>query len=90
MLEGRVHLRHGRRFGDELGPGGVFGELGFLAGTPAGTTVLAAVDTTLLRLGLAGFEVLAGKEPILARHLLFDLARVLAARLHALRRVVQR
>lgn len=87
VIEGGVSVRHGRRAGDQLAPGGVFGEFSFLTGTPAGTTVRAAADATLLRLGLSGFEALAGQDPVLARHLLFDLARILAARLHALRRV---
>ncbi|MFD0575697.1 hypothetical protein [Dactylosporangium darangshiense] len=41
----------------------------------------------MLRLSLDRFEVLAGKDPALARRLLFDLARVLALRLADLRRL---
>jgi CRP-like cAMP-binding protein len=86
----RVSAGSRRQVVDELGPGGVFGELTFLAGEPAHVTVHAATDTTVLRLSLAGFEVLAGKDPTLARYLLFDLARLLAVRLDRLRRLVAR
>jgi CRP-like cAMP-binding protein len=88
VVAGRVTVASGRHVVDELGPGGVFGELTFLTGEPAGTTVQASAGVTVLRLSLPGFEVLAGKDPTLARHLLFDLARVLAVRLHRLRRLV--
>jgi CRP-like cAMP-binding protein len=88
VAAGQVTVAAGRHVVDELGPGGVFGELTFLTGEPARATVHARTEVTVLRLGLAGFEVLAGKDPTLARHLLFDLARVLAVRLHRLRRLV--
>ncbi|MGN9910301.1 Crp/Fnr family transcriptional regulator [Phytohabitans sp. LJ34] len=88
VAAGRVTVASGRHVVDELGPGGVFGELTFLTGEPARSTVHAATEATVLRLSLAGFEVLAGKDPTLARHLLFDLAQVLAVRLHRLRRLV--
>jgi CRP-like cAMP-binding protein len=88
VLAGRLDLISGRHLADELGAGSVFGELQFLAGVPAPGTVRAATDATVLRLGLSAFEVLAGKDPVLARRLLFDLARVLALRLHSVRRMV--
>jgi CRP-like cAMP-binding protein len=83
-----VAARTRRRVVDELGPGGVFGELTFLTGEPAQVAVHAITDVTVRRISLAGFEVLAGKDPTLARYLLFDLARVLAVRLARLRRLV--
>jgi CRP/FNR family transcriptional regulator, cyclic AMP receptor protein len=90
VLDGRVEVITGRRLADELGPSSVFGELQFLAGVPAPSQVRAATDATLMRLHLSAFEVLAGKNPVLARHLLFDLARSLALRLQSLRRIVDR
>jgi CRP-like cAMP-binding protein len=68
----------------QLGPGAVFGELGFLDGRPADAAVRAATDAQVLRLGLAEFEVLAAKDPALGRYLLFDLARLLAERVQDL------
>jgi CRP-like cAMP-binding protein len=88
VVEGRVTVIAGRHVTDDLGPGGVFGERTFLTGEPPQSTVLAGADATVLRMSLAGFEVLAGKDPTLARYLLFDLARVLAVRLHRLRLMV--
>ena len=73
--------------GGEVGPGGVFGELGFLDGAGSPVTVRALDEATVLRLTLDRFEILAGKDPALARRLLFDLARVLALRLADLRRL---
>jgi CRP-like cAMP-binding protein len=89
VVDGTVNVISGRHLTDELGPGSVFGEAQFLAGVPATATVRAASDATLLRLSVDGFEVLAAKAPAVARHLLFELARVLALRLHALRRIVE-
>jgi CRP/FNR family transcriptional regulator, cyclic AMP receptor protein len=88
VAAGQVTVAAGRHVVDELGPGGVFGELTFLTGEPAQVTVHASTDATVLRMSLASFEVLAGKDPTFGRHLLFDLARVLAVRLHRLRRLV--
>jgi CRP-like cAMP-binding protein len=73
-----------------LGPGAVFGESTFLTGAPDDVTVVARRDGSVLRLRLADFEVLAGLHPVLARRILFDLARLLAARLRELGRAVRR
>jgi CRP-like cAMP-binding protein len=62
------------------GPGAVLGERAFLEGLPFDSPVLAVTVAEVLRLGLTEFEVLAAKDPALGRYLLFDLARVLAAR----------
>ena len=40
----------------------------------------------LLRLSFDAFEVLAAKEPALARHMLLDLGRILADRIRMLQR----
>jgi CRP-like cAMP-binding protein len=90
VAAGRVTVAAGRHVVEELGPGGVFGELTFLTGEPAHAAVHASTDVTVLRMSLASFEVLAGKDPMLARYLLFDLARALAVRLVRLRRLVAR
>jgi CRP-like cAMP-binding protein len=89
VVDGAVDVVSGRHLTDELGRGAVLGEAQFLAGVPATATVRAATDATLLRLGLDGFEILAATSPVLARHLLFELARVLALRLHTLRRLTE-
>jgi CRP/FNR family cyclic AMP-dependent transcriptional regulator len=64
----------------DYGPGAILGERGFLEGRPCETPVQALTSARVLRLGLTEFEVLAAKDPALGRYLLFDLARVLAAR----------
>jgi CRP-like cAMP-binding protein len=90
VVSGAVNVINGRHLTDELAPGAVLGEAQFLAGLPATSTVRAATDATLLRLSLDGFEVLAAISPVLARHLLFELARIQALRLQALRRLMER
>jgi CRP/FNR family transcriptional regulator, cyclic AMP receptor protein len=64
----------------DYGPGAILGERGFLEGRPFAASVQAVTSAEVLRLGLTEFEVLAAKDPALGRYLLFDLARVLAAR----------
>jgi len=79
----RGRRRPGRQV--DYGPGAILGERGFLEGRPFETPVLAVTTAQVLRLGLTEFEVLVAKDPALGRYLLFDLARVLAARAARLR-----
>ena len=90
VVDGRFAVASGGGSEEELGAGAVFGELTFLTGAPDEATVHARRDGSVLRLRLADLEVLAGLHPVLARHLLFDLARLLAWRLRELRRAAQR
>jgi CRP-like cAMP-binding protein len=62
-------------------PGSVFGEQSFVDGKPRSANVRAVSDGEIRSLTLAAFEVLAAKEPALARMVLFDLARILSIRL---------
>jgi CRP/FNR family transcriptional regulator, cyclic AMP receptor protein len=57
------------------------GEGAFLDGAPRGVTLRALTSGELLRLSWDAFEALAAREPRLARELLIDLGRLLAARL---------
>jgi CRP/FNR family cyclic AMP-dependent transcriptional regulator len=61
--------------------GSVIGEMAFMDGKPRSALVRASTDVQLLRLGFDAFEVLAAKEPVLARTILLDLGRILAHRL---------
>lgn len=65
----------------EVGEGSVFGEQTFFDGAPRSADVLALSDGEVLELTLEKFEVLAGHAPLLARTILFDLARILSLRL---------
>jgi CRP-like cAMP-binding protein len=62
-------------------PGSVFGEQSFFDGRPRSASVRAVSAGEIRSLTLAAFEVLAAKEPALARMVLFDLARILSIRL---------
>jgi CRP/FNR family transcriptional regulator, cyclic AMP receptor protein len=62
-------------------PGSVFGEQSFVDGKPRSANVRALSDGEIRSLTLPAFEVLAAKEPALARMVLFDLARILSLRL---------
>jgi CRP/FNR family cyclic AMP-dependent transcriptional regulator len=61
--------------------GSVFGEQAFLDGLPRSATIRATSDGELLRLSLESFEVLAAREPELARSILFELGRIVSIRL---------
>ena len=90
VVDGRFAVASGGGGEAEFGAGAVFGELTFLTGAPDEAPVHARRDGSVLRLRLADLEVLAGLHPVLARHLLFDLARLLAWRVRELRRAAQR
>lgn len=84
VVEGTVEvIAHRPRRRSTLRAGSLLGELGFLDGEPGTVLVRAVEETAVLRLSLAEFEVLAAKDPVLARFVLFDLGRVLATRLRA-------
>lgn len=61
--------------------GCVFGEQSFLDGKPRSANIRALTDGEMLTMNLETFEVLAAREPELARLILFDLARILSLRL---------
>ena len=61
--------------------GSVLGEVSFFDGRPRSASIRAVTDSELLRLSTERFEILAAREPALARAMLFDLGRILAARL---------
>lgn len=59
----------------------VVGEIAFLDGRPRSVSLRAVTDGELLKLGYEQFEALAEREPELTRVMLFDLGRIVAARL---------
>jgi CRP/FNR family cyclic AMP-dependent transcriptional regulator len=68
----------------------VVGEVAFLDGGPRSATLFAISDGELLRLRLESFETLAAREPELGRAILFDLARIVTARLRLASDVIAR
>jgi CRP-like cAMP-binding protein len=64
-----------------IGAGSVFGELAFFDGAPRLASVHATEDCELLALSNAAFTTLAAWHPRIALELLFDLGRVISARL---------
>lgn len=68
----------------------VVGEVAFLDGGPRSATLFAITDGELLRLRLESFETLAAREPELGRAILFDLARIVTARLRLASDVIAR
>lgn len=61
--------------------GSVFGELAFFDGAPQLASVHATEDCELLALSHGAFTTLAAWHPRIAHELLFDLGRVISARL---------
>ena len=80
-VRGTVHVAGRPKEIDPMGPGAVFGELAFFDGAPASATLWAEDEVQLLALDRAAFETLSAWHPRVARLLLLDLGRVLAARL---------
>ena len=68
----------------------VVGEVAFLDGGPRSATLFGLSDGELLRLRLESFETLAAREPELGRAILFDLARIVTARLRLASDVIAR
>ena len=48
VIDGRVEVRRHKRKIDEIGPGGFFGEIALLTGTPRNATVTTATPTRVL------------------------------------------
>lgn len=64
-----------------IGPGSVIGEQTFFDGLPRSANVWALAEGELLALDFDDFSRFAREEPVLARDLVFALARVLSVRL---------
>jgi CRP/FNR family cyclic AMP-dependent transcriptional regulator len=75
------HGRQGLRRVTIIETGSIVGEQSFVDGRPRSATVRALTDGEMLRLSVESFEVLSAKHPMLARDILFDLARILSLRL---------
>ncbi|MEZ4707765.1 MAG: cyclic nucleotide-binding domain-containing protein [Caldilineaceae bacterium] len=67
-----------------IATGSVIGEQTFLDGQPNATEVRAVGEAEALRFSREAFDVLAAREPEMARAILFDLGRLLSLRLRAM------
>ena len=61
--------------------GSIFGEQSFFDGKPRSANVRGVTEGEMLTMSFSSFEVLAAREPELARIILLDLARILSIRL---------
>lgn len=77
----RVGRLGARRRRQPMRAGAVFGEIAFFAGGRRTAAIVATTDAELLRLRFEDFQNLAAQDPHLAQRIVFDLGRVLAARL---------
>jgi CRP-like cAMP-binding protein len=77
----RVGRLGARRRRQPMRAGAVFGEIAFFAGGRRTAAIVASTDAELLRLRFEDFQNLAAQNPHLAQRIVFDLGRVLAARL---------
>ena len=87
ILEGAVEVlgeRGGhRRVLGTLGAGQLFGEAGFLMGTPRSADVVAIADSHLVVLDVDSFAKLSAKHPTVALKVMRNLCRTLCLRLYA-------
>lgn len=77
----RVGRLGARRRRQPMQAGAVFGEIAFFAGGRRTAAIVASTDAELLRLRFESYQNLAAQDPHLAQRIVFDLGRVLAARL---------
>jgi CRP/FNR family transcriptional regulator, cyclic AMP receptor protein len=77
VREGTVALSANGRVLEEVGPGGIFGELGLLERVPRSATATAATDCDLVALDERGFIFHVSQTPFFA----LTVMRVLAERL---------
>ncbi len=90
LLEGAVEIRKMDHSGKpqalaRLGDGAAIGEMSLLAGdAPRSATAVAATDVRLLKLASARFARLLGSDDVAALKIIFNLAQVMARRLHLL------
>lgn len=71
-----------------FGPGGIFGEMGFLDGSTRSATVIADEPLECLVLDRAAFDELAVQQPGIAIKLLSALGRELSTRLRLVNRTI--
>lgn len=93
LTEGTVGVRlqgDGARTFKTIEAPSVLGEVAFLDGGPRSATLVGITDGELLRLRLESFEVLSARDPELGRAILFDLARIVTARLRLASDVIAR
>lgn len=84
LTRGRLVARAGTRNFKMIESPSVVGEVAFLDGGARTATLLAAGEVELNRMSMEAFEVLAARHPELARAVLFDLGRIVAARLRVM------
>lgn len=90
LLEGAVEIQKKDSSGNpqplaKLGDGAAIGEMSLLSGdSPRSATATAAADTRLLKLASARFARLLGSDDVAALKIIFNLAQVMARRLHLL------
>jgi CRP-like cAMP-binding protein len=84
LTEGRVGVRlagAGERTLKAIEAPSVLGEVAFLDGKARSANLVALTGGEVLRLRMDSFEALSARDPELGRAILFDLARIVTARL---------
>jgi CRP/FNR family transcriptional regulator, cyclic AMP receptor protein len=84
LVDGTLGVRAGEERFKQIDAPSLVGEVGFVDGGPRSATLEALSAGTIVRLDFEAFERLAEAEPVLGHRMLFELARVLAARLRML------
>jgi CRP/FNR family cyclic AMP-dependent transcriptional regulator len=84
LSDGRLEAILPGRAGRVIDAPATVGELAFLDGRPRTAGLRALTHGEAQRLSYDAFEALSAREPRLARDLLLDLGRIVAARLRAL------
>lgn len=83
--EGEVEIKIGDKVLEVVGPGGIFGEMAMIDGSPRTATAIARTDCKLVPIDAKRFEFLVQQTP----HFAIEVMRVLAGRLRRVNQLVE-
>lgn len=84
LRSGEVEIRRGETVVERVGPGGIFGEMSLIDGSPRSAEARAATDCELLEIDEKTFVYLVHEAPYFA----LDVMRTLAARIRSMNELI--
>ena len=84
LRAGGVEIRRGDKVVETVGPGGIFGEMSLIDGSPRSAEARAAADCELLEIDEKTFVYLVHEAPYFA----LDVMRIMAARIRSMNELI--
>lgn len=84
LRAGAVEIRRGDKVVETVGPGGIFGEMSLIDGSPRSAEARAAADCELLEIDEKTFVYLVHEAPYFA----LDVMRIMAARIRSMNELI--